>query len=188
MGILPVWGLCTLSRRDSRKTFFSGARRSVAYLTLCPPVPWGPSASSCRGWWRDTGLDPLGSHGRMGSEGSDGPASLECSCGAQQAPAALGNGDQGLGCGRAGEGEQASARAAGTGALAPEQRGAAPRIPRIPARPRFRRHVVVLRAALTVRLGEGAHSRLRSACRPPRMRTRTRGPARFLTHPLPRYT
>lgn len=102
-------------------------------------------------------MDPLGSYGRLGSEGSDGQVSLGCSCGARQAPAALGSGGQGLGCGRAGEGEQARARAAGTGALAPEQRGAAPRIPRIPARPRLRRHVVVLRAALTVRLGEGAH-------------------------------
>lgn len=81
----------------------------------------------------------------------------------------------GPGCCGTGERGEARARAAGTGALAREQRGAAPRIPRIPARPRFCRHVVALRAALTVRLGEGAHSRPRSACGPPRTRSADAG-------------
>lgn len=49
--------------------------------------------------------------------------------------------------------------------------GAAPRIPRIPARPRFRRHVVAVRAALTVKPRGDAHSRASErACGPPRVR------------------
>lgn len=92
-------------------------------------------------------------------------------------PCGPGRWAQGLGCGRAWRGREARACAAGTWALAPEQIRVAPRIPRIPARPRFCRHVVARRAALTVRLREGAHSRLRSACDLPGCGTWTQGPA-----------
>lgn len=157
---------------------FSGARRVVAYLTPCNP-PCAPLGFAPPGLVGEHGFGPAGSYGRVGSEGLDGPRSVS-----KPRPRASAGLDlplrswavgPGLGCCGAGERGEARTCVAGTRALAHEQRGATPRIPRIPARPRFCRHVVAPRAAFTVRLGEGAHSRLRRACGPPRTRSADAG-------------
>lgn len=159
--------ICQEGKRKGNS--YPGAGRGVAYLTPYTPafrsprlVPSGLVAAAA-------GLDPLGSPGLEESEEPDAPRSVPkprqgaCLRRTRPTPTCPGRSGRGWGCGRIRERREPRARAAGTWVLAPEQRVAAQRIPHIPARPRFRRHVVALRAALTVRLGEGAHSTRRSA-------------------------
>lgn len=119
-------------------------------------------------------MDPLGSYWHVRSEGSVDRArsSSLARVFVRGSTGSCRSGQWGPGTGvRPGWGErgQARARAAGTWVLAPKPRGAAPRIPRIPAGPRFCRHVVALCAALTVRLGESAHTLFQNTCGPPRV-------------------
>ena len=174
MGNLRVLGLQTLARRGKGGTiFFPGAQLGL-HTQRPAPLLLGPLASRREGRRRIAGLDPLGSSGHAESEGPKGPRSNTkprrgACAGFDLLPRVLGD-RRGAGV-RSDWGEMGGESARpGTWALAPEQLRAAPRIPHIPARPRFRRHVVALRAALTVGLGEGAHPRPRSACRPPRVR------------------
>lgn len=180
--------LCGASEFRGSRHLQGGKGKDIAFQvrgegshTQRPPLlRLGPLASCRRedGW---RGVDPLGSSGRAESEAPEGPRSVPtprqgAARGSTHSCASRGTG-QGLGSRAIAERWEARARAAGSRALAREARGTAPRIPHIPARPRFRRHVVALRAALTVRLGEGAHARLASACGPPRVRGPRRGPA-----------
>lgn len=153
---------------------FPGAGRGVAYPTPYTPALGSPGLVRSGLLAAVTGLDPLGSSGRAESEEPDGPRSVpkrrQGACAGLDLLLRVPGDRRGVGGGPIEERWEARARAAGTWALAREPRGAAQRIPHIPARPRFRRHVVALRAALTVRLGEGAHPPLGSACGPPRVR------------------